>query len=377
MRTVMSRAVAPWPEADPSIMTPLAEHVDLRDVVRSLLAKAADHDKVRAAAASSVGWSEAVWGRLNDELGIGAMIVPESLGGAGFGLRDVAVVLEEAGAALLPEPVLFSAVLAASALAAADAPDVVAELLAGVMDGSMIGTVALGRPTVTARGSRLTGTLARVAVAASADAAVVRSDRGLHVVRTADTGVSVRILDVMDSTRRQAEVVLDGAESVTLATDDAADRAWARIERIATIGSAAEHVGMIARQLATTVEYVNQRQQFGRPIGSFQAVKHRLADVAVDLERARSAVAYAAALHDEDPDVALPAAVAGAVATDAVLRAVHEAVQLHGGIGFTWEHPAHLYVRRALGDEGLFGSARRHRDDVAALVLGPQEALAR
>jgi acyl-CoA dehydrogenase len=351
-------------------MTPLAEHADLRDIARSLLTRTADHEQVRAAVASSRGWSETLWSRLNDELGVGAMLVPEALGGAGFGLRDVAVVLEEAGAALLPEPVLFSAVLAASALGAAEDPAVVVELLAGVMAGTTIGTVCLAAVDVTVDGGRLTGILPRVAAGAGADLVVVRSGEGLHVVSLDAAGVAVRPLEVMDTTRRQAEIVLDGAEALLLSDGRAAEREWARLQRVATIASAAEHVGIIGRQLAATVEYVGQRQQFGRAIGSFQAVKHRLADLAVDLERARSAVVYAAALHDEDPHAGLPAAVAGAVATDAVIRAVHEAVQLHGGIGFTWEHSAHFYVRRALGDEGLFGSARRRRQDVADLVLG-------
>ncbi|MET0821867.1 MAG: acyl-CoA dehydrogenase family protein [Aeromicrobium sp.] len=366
----MTALVAPWPEADPSVMTPLAEHADLRDVARSLLARAADHEQVRDAASSDRGWSETLWSRLNDELGVGAMLVPEALGGAGFGLRDVAVLLEEAGAVLLPEPILFSAVLAASALAAADDPATVSDLLAGVMDGSVIGTVCLAAVDVTVDQGRLTGTAPRVVAASESDVVVVRSTTGVHAVSLRDPGVVVRPLEVMDSTRRQGEVVLDGAEGILLSDGDAAERQWARLERIGTIASAAEHVGIIGRQLAATVEYVGQRQQFGRAIGSFQAVKHRLADLAVDLERARSAVVYAAALHDEDPDAELPAAIAGAVATDAVIRAVHEAVQLHGGIGFTWEHPAHFYVRRALGDEGLFGSARRRREDVAALVIG-------
>jgi alkylation response protein AidB-like acyl-CoA dehydrogenase len=366
----MTALVAPWPEADPSIMTPLAEHADLSGIVRSMLARAADHEQVREAASSSRGWSDALWSRLNDELAVGGMLVPEALGGSGFGLRDVAVVLEEAGAALLPEPILFSAVLAASALAAAEDPSAVSALLGGVMDGTAIGTVCLGVVDLTVDGRRLTGTLPRVVAGAEADAVVVRSAVGVHVVALDASGVAVRPLEVMDSTRRQAEIVLDAADSVLLSEGPAADRLWARLGRIATIGSSAEHVGIIGRQLAATVEYVGQREQFGRAIGSFQAVKHRLADLAVDLERARSAVVYAAALHDEDPDAELPAAIAGAVATDTVIRAVHEAVQLHGGIGFTWEHPAHFYVRRALGDEGLFGSARRRREDVADLVLG-------
>ena len=126
---------------------------------------------------------------------------------------------------------------------------------------------------------------------------------------------------------------------------------------------------MTAHLLETTTAYLLERHQFGRAIASFQAIKHRLADLLVDLERARSASRYAAAMFDQDPvEAVLAARIAAAICQDAVIRAAHESVQLHGGIGFTWEHPAHLYVRRALGDEGLFGSSRAHRAAVAQLV---------
>jgi len=135
------------------------------------------------------------------------------------------------------------------------------------------------------------------------------------------------------------------------------------------VALAAEHVGMVDAMLELTRTYAGQRHQFGRPLASFQVIKHRLADMLVDLERARSAARYAAAVFDQDPAAAtLPAAVAGAICTDAAIRVAHETVQLHGGVGFTWEHPAHFYVRRALGNEAVFGSSRTHRARIAELL---------
>ena len=138
---------------------------------------------------------------------------------------------------------------------------------------------------------------------------------------------------------------------------------------LSAVALAAEQVGMIDAMLEMTRTYVEQRHQFGRPLASFQVIKHRLADLLVDLERSRSAARYAAAAWDQDPaSAALAAAVAGATCTDAVIRAAHETVQLHGGVGFTWEHAAHFFVRRALGDEAVFGSARVHRARIADLL---------
>jgi alkylation response protein AidB-like acyl-CoA dehydrogenase len=173
----------------------------------------------------------------------------------------------------------------------------------------------------------------------------------------------------IDGSRPQAEVFFDDSPATVLVAGEPAVHAIERLRTVRDIAVAAEHAGMTARLLDTVVGYVEQRRQFGRQIGSFQAVKHRLADVLVDRERALSAVRYAAAVFDIDPaDAAVPTAIAASVCIDAALRAAHETVQLHGGIGFTWEHAAHLYLRRALGDEGLYGSGREHRARVADLL---------
>lgn len=364
------------PEADPAVVAPVEEHEELRAVVRHLLERHAGHDRLEATVQSPLGSSLDLWRRLNDELEICALAVPEELGGHGYGLRELAVVLEETGAALLPEPVLASAVLGCQALAQADDPDAVGDVRAAALTGGAVLTVATPgpEPVVAQRtGSRwsVTGTLPRVLQAAAADWVVLPADGPegtvLLLVHTAEAAVSPR--PVVDLTRRQADVALDAAPALLLVGADRQPAASAHLALLRDVAVASEHTGIVDRLLSMTCGYVGQREQFGRPIGSFQAVKHRLADVLVDRERARGASRYAAAVLDVDPGAAaLPAAVAAAVCTDAALRTAHEAVQLHGGIGFTWEHAAHHYLRRALGDEGLFGDSRTHRARLAALV---------
>lgn len=347
------------PSADPSILTPVAEHDDLRDIVRSIVTK-----------------SDGTWQRLMSEVEIGTLAVPEAQGGAGFGLREIGVVLEETGGALLAEPILASAVVAVQALLVAVDPE--NGLIEAVASGREIATVAWSSPTdVTAelvdRGWSLDGSVQHVLHAASADhlilPAATPTGTALFAVDLHHEAVSIEVRRVLDETRPLGDVSLAGADAVLLAGPDEFAQAWMRVTTAAAISVAAEHTGMAAHLLETTTAYLLERQQFGRAIASFQAIKHRLADLLVDLERARSASRYAAALFDQDPgEAVLAARVAAAICQDVAIRAAHESVQLHGGIGFTWEHPAHLYVRRALGDEGLFGSSRTHRAAVAELV---------
>ena len=174
---------------------------------------------------------------------------------------------------------------------------------------------------------------------------------------------------VLDPTRRQADVAFDHCPAIALTQVDTTEQMASRLRDLAALALACENTGIVDRLLEMTVEYVQTRHQFGRPIGSFQAVKHRLADLLVALERGRSASRYAAAAYAEDPGSAsLAVAVAGAVCTDAVVQAASEAVQLHGGVGFTWEHPAHSYFRRAMGNEAIQGDSRVHRARIATLI---------
>lgn len=361
-----------WPDSDPSVLAPLAEHDDLRAVVRGVLDKHADIEQVRAAAESGAGPTD-VWRLLTTELDLVGIGVPEEQGGAGFGVRELAIVLEETGAALVTDPVLSSAVLGTRALvlARSGAGDA---LLAGALAGEVLLTVsppAHGSLVLDAGGTVVDGTLSRV----------LHGEFATHVVATATgadgpvlvavdvRGAAVTPLANVDETRRLADLELAAAPATVLVDHRDHDDVRRQLASLEAVAVAAEHAGMVARLLDLTVAYVGSRHQFGRPVGSFQALKHRLADLLVARERCRSAVSYAAAAYDLDPrGAAVAAEVAAAVAADAVMAAAHEAVQLHGGIGFTWEHAAHLYVRRALGDEGQFGGARSHRTRLADLL---------
>lgn len=366
----------PWPELDPALMAPVAEREELRQVVRALLDKDAGHEDVRAAADSSAGWSADLWQRLNAELEIGRLAVAEDLGGHGFGFAELGVVLEECGAALLPEPVLASAVLGCQALAAADDPAAVADLRESALAGELVVTLSIGGEEIAADRAAdgswtLSGLRTRVLQGAAADLlvidAVASSGPVLFAVRREEVEASPRT--TIDPTRRQADIRLAAADARPLVGEERCAEVAERLRRVADAALAAEHGGIVGELLDQVVGHVTQREQFGRPIGSFQAVKHRLADVLVDRERARSASRYAmAALDAGGADAALAVAVASAVCADAVVRTAHENVQLHGGIGFTWEHRAHYYLRRALGDEGLFGGSRGQRARVADLV---------
>lgn len=366
-----------WPQSDPAVMAPVEEREDLRAVVRKVLDRHASHEAVRAAADSTRGYSEALWRVLNDELGVSRLAVPEASGGHGFGVGDLVVVLEETGAALLPEPILASAVLGCQALIRADDPAAHSDLIEAALSGDVVVAFSDTPHAVAAEASAdgsawtLRGTVSRVLQGEAADHLVFAADSAeglvLVVIRAADARREART--VLDLTRRQAGVDLEGVTGRLLVGPARAAEVLRRLDLLKQVALAAEHTGMVATLLDLTREYVSQRKQFGRPIGSFQAIKHRLADVLVDLERARSASRYAAAVLDESPESAeLAVAVASSVCLDAAVSAAHEAVHLHGGIGFTWEHRAHYYLRRVLGNEGLGGSSRAHRARIAELV---------
>ncbi|ACU96810.1 acyl-CoA dehydrogenase family protein [Saccharomonospora viridis] len=368
----------PWPVGDPALLAPVEEHEDLRAVIRKVLERHAPHPRVREVADSPLGYAPELWALLNSELGVSALAAPESRGGLGFGTRELGVVLEECGRALISEPVLSSAVLGVQALLAAD-DDVVDDVLGSALSGEHILTLAPDdegavRAEPAGEGWKLHGNIARLVHGEIADSYVVCASTaegtGLFLVGREAAGVEVRRLTTLDPTRRQAAVTFDAAPARLLLEPSRTPDVLRRLEDLARASLACEHVGMIDRMLSSTVEHVTSRHQFGRPLGSFQVIKHRLADMLVDLERARSAARYAMAVWPEASDSAsLAAAVAAAVCTDAVMRATADAVQLHGGIGFTWEHEAHYYVRRALGDEPLFGDARSARARIAELVL--------
>lgn len=375
-----SQVAAAWPEADPSVLAPVPEHEDLREVMRDLLRTHASHEQVRRSADSELGYSAELWKLLNGDMSVSSLAVPEDRGGLGYGLSVLGVVLEECGRALVPEPVYSSAVLGVHAVLSASTGSVPDELVERLLSGDRTATVALGpgaegdgTASLSGTGWRVSGGFGRVPHADSADLLIAPasagSGPGLFLVDLRGGGVTLSDLEVLDLTRRQARIALDSTPAYLLAGPDDVDCVVSKLATLRTVAVASEHVGMIDAMLEMTRAYATQRHQFGRPLGSFQVIKHRLADMLVDLERTRSAARYAAAVFDTDPASAmLPAAVAGATCTDAVIRVALDTVQLHGGIGFTWEHPAHFYLRRALGNEAFSGAASMHRAEIARLV---------
>ncbi|MHA6628626.1 acyl-CoA dehydrogenase family protein [Pseudonocardia sichuanensis] len=353
------------------------EQQDLRSAVRQFCADRFDEATVRRLMDSDTGHDPALWARLGGELGVLGLAVPEDRGGAGGGIVDQAIVAEEFGAALVPGPVLGTVGLAIPALVAAGGEELLPALVAGERTGALAvpaDALTATDPTVTADGHRLTGEVAQV-VDGAADVLLVpaRTRDGLALYAT--DGGERTPLSTLDRTRRQARVRFDATPARLLATGADAERAVTAALHVGGALLAAEQVGGAQRMLDLTVAYAGTRLQFGRPIGSFQAVKHRCADMFVLVEHARSAAQHAAwALQDGSDDADLAVGIAQATCSEAYQRVTSDAVQLHGGIGFTWEHPAHLYLKRAVSDAALLGGAAAHRERIAARVLDTARA---
>ena len=361
------------------------EQAQLRSAVRKFSADNAGEQAARAVMESDPPFDAAVWRRLGAELGVLGLSVPEADGGAGGTLVDQAIAVEELGAALACGPLVGTVYLAIPALVAASASG---ELLADLVEGTR--TAAFAVPdragvfdpalvTVTASDGALTGSVPRVVDGSAADVLLVAATGpdglGLYVVDAAGPGVARTALGTLDLTRPQAAIEFSSAPATLVAGPDEADRVITHALQVGAALLAAEQVGAAQHLLDLAVDYAKTRLQFGRPIGSFQAVKHKLADMLVDLEHARSAAYHAAwALTDGTDDPAVATSIAQAVASAAFSRIARDTIQVLGGIGFTWEHQAHLYFKRASTDAALLGSAEAHRDRVAALVLDTAEA---
>jgi alkylation response protein AidB-like acyl-CoA dehydrogenase len=356
------------------------EQAQLRAAVRKFCAENFDEQTVRRLMESDPPFDPKVWARLGSELGVLGLSVPEAEGGAGGTLVDQAVAVEELGASLACGPVFGTVFLAIPALVAASAGSVRDELLGELVEGRRTAAFAVDdRASITADENALTGTVERVIDAGAADDLLVAAGGpdgiALYAVDAAGPGVQRSPLATLDLTRPQASVQLSSAPGRLLAGPDEAGRV---VEHALQVGSAllaAEQVGAAQHLLDLSVEYAKSRLQFGRPIGSFQAVKHRLADLLVDLEHARSAAYHAVwALTDGSDDPALAVSIAQATCSAALTRIAADTIQVHGGIGFTWEHQAHLYFKRAATDAALLGTAEQHRARVAELVLDTASA---
>ncbi|RZU17970.1 acyl-CoA dehydrogenase family protein [Streptomyces sp. BK239] len=347
------------------------EEEALRSAVRDLLADHCDAPGVIARTESDAPHDLAAWKALTDGMGLAGLLVPEAQGGQGATHREVAVVLEELGRSVAPVPYLTSAVVATEALLECGDE----ELLVRLASGRTIGALAVGLHTapgadftsVRIEDGSLHGELTGIADAAIADVLLVPAeDGGLYAVQASSVTVTPQVS--LDLTRPLATVTLTGAPGRRLG--DAAP-AVRRALRAGAGLLASEQLGLAEWALTETVRYLKDRKQFNRPVGGFQALKHRLAQLWLEVVNLRAAARNAAdALGGGQPaeETALAVAVAQAYAAPVAVRAAEEALQLHGGIGMTWEHPVHLALKRAKADSIAYGTAGAHREALAELV---------
>ena len=371
-----------------------ADQQALRDAAAVLLDRTAGHDALRARVGTGSvvgtlpgaggertpdadnhgrgdapqGYDAAVWSAMADQ-GWLALELPEDEGGLGLGMVEVAVLCEEVGRRLVAAPFLPSIVaLGALCESEARADEATKEWREALSQGAAVGCVAAAHDAISVVGSgtdvRLTGAAAPTVYAPSADVAVVSASGAVYVVDLRSEGRPAAI-PAMDRTRELGILAFDATPARRVGGADAAELL---VDRAATLVSA-EMLGAADRVLAMTVDYAKDRVQFGKPIGSFQAVKHMLADALVDVEGMRSTVYYAAwCAAAGDADRSLSASMAKAWCSDASRRVMAAGLQVHGGIGFTWEHDMHLYVKRAQLDQVSFGDAAFHRDRIASML---------
>jgi len=367
------------------IVTDRPEHLELRAAVRKLLEQAAPIERVVEHAASPRGYDQQLWRRLAQEIGVAGLAIPERFGGAGATAHEDALVAEELGRALAGMPYLSTVALAANLVLASGDEEAGAQYLPGIAAGETTAAVAYRGPAGGERapvrasrdagGWRLSGTSSFVLDGAGADLVLVLADtdgeRLLFAVPGTATGLHRRELTVLDHTRRQAELTFDDVAVADPLAGGAPAPRWLDAALLrATVSLAAEQVGGADRALESAVEYARLRVQFGRPIGSFQAIKHRCADLAVENDRARSALVHAiwAAVEGTEDQLREAAALAALTCGPAFVQAAQESIQIHGGIGFTWEHPAHRYFRRAKADLVALAEPRDYREHLLTAV---------
>jgi alkylation response protein AidB-like acyl-CoA dehydrogenase len=362
------------------------EQEELRKVVRQFLESKSPETAVREQMETEQGYDPAVWSQMGDQLGLQGLVIPEEFGGSGYGFIELVVVLEEMGRRLLCAPYFSSIVLAGQTLLHSGDDAAKKELLPGIASGETIATLAFTEPngkwdesgitaTATKSGDKWTldGTKMFVLDGHTAGLIIVaaKTDKGVSLFTvTADaSGLTRTALSTMDQTRKQAKLEFSGTPAALLGTEG---EGWSVLERVldlAAVALAAEQVGGAQFVLEMAVQYAKDRVQFGRPIGSFQAIKHKCADMLLEVESAKSAAYYAgwcaSELNDELPSVA---SLAKAYCSEAYFHATAENIQIHGGIGFTWEHPAHLYFKRAKSSELLFGDPTYHRELLAQRI---------
>ncbi|MFN0091935.1 MAG: acyl-CoA dehydrogenase family protein [Acidimicrobiales bacterium] len=360
------------------------EQEELRRVVRQFLDDKSPEAEVRRLMDTTEGYDPAVWSQMGEQMGLQGLIVPEQYGGSGYSYVELTVVLEEMGRALLCAPYFSTVALATNALLLCASEDAKKNHLPGIAAGTTKATVAFTEPNgkwdesgvTLAAGAdgTLTGEKMFVLDGHTADLVLVLARKadgglGLFAVEGGAAGLTRTPLSTMDQTRKQARLEFAGVQAAEVSKAGLAWSDFSSVLDLAAVALAAEQVGGAQRCLDMSVEYAKVRVQFGRPIGSFQAIKHKCADMLLEVESAKSAAYYAgwcaAEMNDELPSVA---SLAKAYCSEAYFHASAENIQIHGGIGFTWEHPAHLYFKRAKSSELLFGDPTYHRELLAQRI---------
>jgi alkylation response protein AidB-like acyl-CoA dehydrogenase len=354
------------------------EQNELRSTAARFLDEKSSSATVRELMETEAGFDEGTWKQMAD-LGWFGMAIPEEYGGIGFGFVEVTVLMEEMGKKLLPAPYFSSVVLAANAILNAGSEDQKKELLPAIAEGTTRAALAFVEPNgkwelegieASVTDGKLNGDKSYVVDGATATLLVVAAKDGndvnLYVVDPDAEGVTRTALQTLDMTRKQAKITFSNTPATLLGTAGSGAAALTKTLDQAAAALSAEMVGGAQQCLDMSTQYAKERYQFGRPIGSFQAIKHKCANMLMEVEMARSAAYYAGWAAAEDPEeLSLAASLAKAYCSDAFFHAAAENIQIHGGIGFTWEHDAHLYFRRAKSSEIYLGDATYHRELVA------------
>jgi alkylation response protein AidB-like acyl-CoA dehydrogenase len=362
------------------------EQEELRKVVRQFLENKSPETAVREQMDTETGYDTAVWSQMAEQLGLQGLAIPEEYGGSGYGFIELVVIFEEMGRSLLCAPYFSTVALAATALLHSGDEDAKKAHLPGIASGETIATLAFTEAngkwdesgittTATKDGDSWTVSGEKMFVLDGHTAGLIivaaKTDAGTSLFTVAGdaSGLTREALPTMDQTRKQAKVTFDGTPATLLGTDGEGWTVLSQVLDLAVVALAAEQVGGAQLCLEMAVQYAKDRVQFGRPIGSFQAIKHKCADMLLEVESAKSAAYYAgwcaSELNDELPSVA---SLAKAYCSEAYFHAAAENIQIHGGIGFTWEHPAHLYFKRAKSSELLFGDPTYHRELLAQRI---------
>jgi alkylation response protein AidB-like acyl-CoA dehydrogenase len=362
------------------------EQEELRASVRRFLSEKSPETEVRRLMDTTEGYDPAVWSQMADQLGLQSLTIPEEFGGSGFTYVELLVVLEEMGAALLCAPFFSSVALAANALLTSGDDEAKKSYLPEIASGETIATLAITEDNgkwdfsgIECKAEHkgdgwvlnghkmfvLDGHVANLVIVAA------RSAKGvsLFAVQGDAPGLTRTPLPTMDQTRKQARLEFSDTPAALIGTDGGAEPGLSKTLDLAAVALAAEQVGGAQRVLDSSVEYAKTRIQFGRPIGSFQAIKHKCADMLLEVESAKSAAYYAAWAAAEDSDeLPVVASLAKSYCSEAYFHAAAENIQIHGGIGFTWEHPAHLYFKRAKSSELFLGDPSYHRELLAQRI---------